>query len=336
MNVVDLVPLCAVILAFGVFMYVLMDGFNLGVGILSSYAQDGHGRDVMMRSIVPVWDGNEVWLVLGGTVLFAVFLVVFAILTPALYFPILLMLLGLLFRGVAFEFRSVPRVRTSAWDLAFPLGSLIATFAQGVVLGCFIEGFPVLNRQFIGGSLDWIRPFSLFTGLCLIVGYGLLGATWLVLKTDHFLPDWARREARHFLLGVLALCAVVCVWTRLAVSPIAVRWRTWPAPFLLVPIPLLTVGFGYWMWRALERRRELAPFVAAMGIFVMCYLGLVISILPYVVPYQLSVLDAAASPKVQEFLLIGTLLLLPIIMTYTGWSYWVFRGKVNAHRASAS
>src|SRR5574341_1720606 len=325
----DLVPVWAVILALGVFLYVLTDGFDLGVGILFAGAPDDRARNLMIDSIAPVWDGNETWLILGGAGLLAVFPLAFAILMPALYLPILLMLLGLIFRGVAIEFRTVPGAIKSIWDGAFFVGSSVATFAQGVVLGNFIEGFPVVERHFAGGSWDWVRPFSLFTGVGLLFGYGLLGATWLILKTDGALQDWARARARQLLLGVVVLFSIAFAWTPLAVPRIAVRWLTWPHSLMLLPLPVVGLFCAYGVWWGLARRRELLPFVGAMGIFVTCYLGLGASILPYIVPYHLGLWDAAASHKTQGFLLVGTLFLLPIILMYTGWSYWIFRGKVR-------
>ena len=326
----DLVPVWAAILAFGMFLYVLTDGFDLGVGILSGRAPDERARNLMINSIAPVWDGNETWLILGGAGLLAVFPLAFAILMPALYFPILLMLLGLIFRGVAIEFRSVPGALKYIWNGAFFVGSSVAAFAQGVVLGNFIEGFPVVERHFAGGSFDWVRPFPLFTGVSLLFGYGLLGATWLILKTDGVLQGWARARARQLLIGVLILCGIAFAWTPLAVPQIAARWIVWRYHLLLLSLPVLGLLCAYAVWWGLAQRREVMPFVGAMGIFVTCYLGLGVSILPYIVPYKLGLWDAAASHKTQGFLLIGTLFILPIVLIYSGWSYWVFRGKVRA------
>jgi cytochrome bd ubiquinol oxidase subunit II len=324
----DLVPLWAAILAFGVFMYVLMDGFDLGVGMLFAFAPNDQARDLMMNSVAPIWDGNETWLVLGGVALLSAFPLAFAIIMPALYFPILLMLMGLIFRGVAFEFRAVSG-RHPFWGNAFFYGSLLATFAQGVVLGAYVEGFKISGRHFAGTSFDWVAPFPLLTGVGLIFGYSLLGATWLVLKTEGDLQTWARRRSRYFLAGVLAFIVMVSIWTPLADARIAARWFSWPNIFFLAPVPLITLAIAYWLWRSLEER-ELAPFIAAMGLFLMCYLGLGISLWPEVVPHKISLWDAAAAPKSQAFLMIGTLFLVPIILMYTGWSYWVFRGKVKA------
>jgi len=325
----DLVPIWTVILAFAVFMYVLLDGFDLGVGILFPFAPDDRGRDLMMNSVAPIWDGNETWLVLGGLALFAAFPLAFAIILPAVYFPILAMLLGLIFRGVAFEFRHTARTSRKRWDQAFFWGSLVATFAQGCVLGKFVQGFAVEGRQYAGTSHDWVHPFVLAVGVGLVFGYVLLGATWLVMKTEGPLQAWARGKARVGLVGVLAFIAMVSLWTPFLDERIAARWFGWPNVALLAPVPIVTAVLAWWLWASLRRGGDVAPFLAAMGLFAMCYLGLGISLFPYVVPPSITLWDAAAAPQSQAFLLVGTLLLLPIILMYTGWSYWVFRGKVR-------
>ncbi len=326
----DLVPVWTVILALGVFMYVLLDGFDLGVGILFPFAPNDRGRDLMMASVAPIWDGNETWLVLGGIALFAAFPLAFAIIIPAVYFPILAMLLGLIFRGVAFEFRHNAQTSRKLWDRSFFWGSLVATFAQGCVLGKFVLGFAVEGRQYAGSSLDWVHPFVLAVGVGLVFGYVLLGATWLVMKTEGPLQKWARGKAQVGLVGVLAFIAMVSLWTPVLDARIAARWFAWPNIAFLAPVPVVTAALAWWLWRSLARGRDLAPFLAAMGLFAMCYLGLGISLFPYIVPPSITLWDAAAAPQSQAFLLVGTLLLLPIILMYSGWSYWVFRGKVRA------
>src|SRR3954463_6252144 len=233
----DLVPLWAFILALSVFMYVLLDGFDLGVGILFSRAPDDAARHAMVSSVAPIWDGNETWLVMGSIGLFAAFPLAFAVLMPALYFPILFMLIGLLFRGVAFEFRGMPGARQRRWERGFHWGSVVATFSQGVVLGNFVQGLPVVERHFAGGSFYWLRPFPLLVGLGLIFGYGLLGACWLILKTEGELQQWARREARLLLFGVLAFIGMVSVWTPFMERSIFERWFSWPNLMLLAPVP---------------------------------------------------------------------------------------------------
>ncbi len=325
----DLVPLWAAILAFGVLMYVLLDGFDLGVGMLFPFAPDDASRDLMMNSVAPVWDFNETWLELGGVGLLAAFPLAFAIVVPAVYFPILFMLIGLVFRAVAFEFRHLARSRHH-WDRAFFGGSLVATLSQGIVLGTFVQGIPVAGRDYAGGSLGWLTPFALLTGAGLIVGYGLLGACWLVMKTEGELQAWARRAARRLTWGLAAFVALVSVWTPLLQPQIRERWFGGEQPLWLWPVPLLTLALFVVLRRSLARGAERAPFVATLAIFALSYLGLGISIFPMVVPYSFDLWQAAAAPKSQAFLMIGTLFLLPVILGNTAWSYWVFRGKVKA------
>ena len=325
----DLVPLWTLILAFAVFMYVLLDGFDLGVGILFPLAPHHEDRDLMMGSVAPVWDFNETWLILGGGGLLAAFPLAFAIVIPAVYFPILFMLLGLIFRGVAFEFRHLS-TRKHYWDRSFFAGSLLATFAQGLVLGTYVQGIPVEGRAFSGGSLVWLTPFAILTGAGLIAGYGLLGACWLVFKTEGDLQEWSRRKALQFTVGVAAFVGMVSIWTPLMQPQIRARWFGGDHPFWLWPVPLVTLALFAILWRALKRRQDLVPFLAALGIFAMAYLGLAISIFPMVVPYEVSLWQAAAAPRSQAFLLIGTLFLLPFVLAYTVFSYYVFRGKVKA------
>ena len=310
-------------------MYVLLDGFDLGVGILFPFAPDDAARTTMMSSVAPVWDGNETWLVMGGIGIFTAFPVAFAVIFPALYFPVLAMLLGLVFRGVAFEFRPTARTTRRYWDHAFFWGSLIATYAQGCVLGKFVLGFEVSGRLFAGSAFDWVHPFVLAVGVGLVFGYVLLGATWLIMKTEGALRAWARRVARIALAGVLAFIVMVSVWTPLLHERIAERWFSWPNIVWFSPVPFVTALLVLWLLRALARGRDFAPFIGALGLFAMCYLGLAVSLFPYIVPHTLTLWDAAGAPQAQAFLLIGTLFLIPVIFTYTAWSYWVFRGKVR-------
>jgi len=325
----DLVPIWTVILALSVFMYVLLDGFDLGVGILFPLAPDDQARDTMMASIAPIWDGNETWLVLGGIGMLVAFPLAFAIIFPALYFPVLAMLLGLIFRGVAFEFRASARTSRKRWEAAFFWGSLVATFAQGCVLGKFVLGFDVRDRHYVGSTWDWLHPFVLMVGAGLVFGYVLLGATWLIMKTEGDLQQWARKKARLASFGVLAFIVLVSVWTPFLHEYIALRWLSWPNMLFFSPVPLITAALALWLWRALQRGAEVVPFLAAIGLFALCYLGLAISLFPYVVPHALTLWEAATAPEGQAFLLIGTMFLIPVILTYTGWSYWVFRGKVR-------
>jgi cytochrome d ubiquinol oxidase subunit II len=327
--VLDLVPLWTGLLGLAVFYYVVFDGFDLGVGILYGLVPDEGRRTIVMNSIAPIWDGNETWLVFGGIGLMAAFPLAFAIIIPAVYFPIVIMLLALVFRGVAFEFRfKHPRLKRF-WDRAFNGGSLVATFAQGVVLGTFIQGFKIDGRHFAGTSFDWLTPFALLTGLALIFGYSLLGAAWLVLKTEGELQAWARQAGRICLIAVLAAILAVSIWTPAVNPDIARRWFSWPNIGLLSPVPVITALIAVGEWFALSRRYELMPFVGAVGLFLMSFIGIAISLWPMIVPYRYTLWQAASSESTQAFLLIGTLFMLPIILMYTAWSYWVFRGKVR-------
>jgi cytochrome d ubiquinol oxidase subunit II len=328
-GLLDLVPIWTAIIAIGVFLYVLLDGFDLGVGMLYGFAPEVD-RATIMNSIAPVWDGNETWLILGGVALLAVFPLAFAIIIPAVYFPILLMLLALVFRGVAFEFRFRQPWISRFWSQGFCVGSGLAAFAQGAVLGSIIQGFSVQNRVFVGTSWDWLTPFSVITGLALMLGYGLLGAGWLVIKTEGALQAWARRMGRLCLIGVLVAILVVSVWTPLADASVAHRWFAMPNIIVLAPIPLLTAVLAYAAWRALGGwGGDAAPFLTAMGLFLLSYLGIAISLWPMIVPHHYTLWQAASSEGTQAFLLVGTLILLPVILMYTGWSYWVFRGKMR-------
>jgi cytochrome d ubiquinol oxidase subunit II len=326
----DLVPLWTALLALAVFYYVVFDGFDLGVGILYGLVPDEADRAVVMNSVAPVWDGNETWLVFGGLGLLTAFPLAFAIIIPAVYFPILIMLLALVFRGVAFEFRFRRETVRRFWDGAFCGGSAVATFAQGVVLGTFIHGFEVHGRNFAGTSLDWLSPFALFTGLALLFGYALLGAAWLVLKTEGPLQDWARRAGRVCLVAVMIAILAVSIWTPLENAHIWQRWFSWPNIGLLAPVPILTAAIAVAEWFFFRSRHELAPFLGAIALFLLSFVGIAISLWPMIVPFHYSLWEAASSPRTQAFLLIGTLFLLPIILMYTAWSYWVFRGKVRA------
>lgn len=329
-TVLDFVPIWTLILGLAVFFYVLLDGFDLGVGILYGFAPDTASRNTIMNSIAPIWDGNETWLVLGGLGLLAAFPVAFAVIIPAVYFPILVMLLALVFRGVAFEFRFRDVEHKTFWDRAFNYGSAVATFAQGVVLGSFIQGYEVTGRVFSGGSFAFLTPFSLMTGVALLFGYGLLGAGWLILKTEGRIQADARRHGRICLWGVLAAIAVVSIWTPLASQAIAARWFSWPNILILAPVPIATAAAALGTWRALGSGAEVGPFAGAIVLFILSFAGIAISLYPMIVPYHFTLWEAASSDRTQAFLLVGTLVLLPVILMYSGWSYWVFRGKVRA------
>jgi len=330
MNALNFVPVWTLILGAGIFFYVLLDGFDLGVGMLYNFMPDTRSRNLVMNAIAPVWDGNETWLVLGGVALLAAFPLAFAILIPALYFPILVMLLALVFRGVAFEFRFRDVEHKTFWDHGFFYGSLIATMAQGMMLGAFIQGFKVEGRVFAGGPLDFLTPFSVLTGIALVFGYGLLGAGWLVLKTEDDIQARARRYGRVCLAGVVISIVVVSLWTPLANDAVFSRWFSWPNILMLSPVPVATALVAWATWRALGGAPQSGGFIGAVGLFALSYIGITISLFPMIVPHHYTLMQAASPPGTQAFLLVGTLFLLPVILFYSGWSYWVFRGKVRA------
>ena len=324
----DLTIIWAAIILFAVFAYVVMDGFDLGIGILFPAFPVGRERDQAMNSIAPVWDGNETWLVLGGGGLLAAFPLAYGVVMTALYPPIIAMVLALVFRGVAFEARWRDPSHRPWWDLAFTVGSFVAAFSQGIALGALLQGIEVSNRAYAGGWLDWLTPFSLLTGASVVVGYAVLGASWLIWKTDGITQDHAFRLAGRF--GLLLLIGIIAV--SLATLGLEFdyhqRWLTFPAVLVTAQVPLLTAIIAYAFFRSLRRRREGWPFLLALALFLLTFIGLAISVFPYVVPRALTIWDAAAPEKSQSFMLVGAAILVPIILAYTGWSYWVFRGKV--------
>lgn len=321
----------ALLIGTAVALYVVLDGFDLGLGILFPFFKQERERDQMMNSVAPFWDGNETWLVLGGGGLWVAFPKAYAVIMPALYLPVIAMLLALIFRGVAFEFRWVAKPRHRKWDIAFAGGSLVAAFSQGVVLGGLLQGIVVENNQFAGGSFDWATPFALMTGVAVVVGYALIGAGWLVMKTDGPVQARARRLGRPLVLLLAAFIAAVSVWTPLAFPRIAERWFDWPGIVVLAPLPIATALLLFIAWRSFaHEHRHALPFLCAVGAFLLAYAGLVISNVPYLVPPTIDIWRAAAAPSSQMFLLLGTLVLLPLILGYTAFLYWVFRGKVRA------
>jgi cytochrome d ubiquinol oxidase subunit II len=326
---IDLTILWALIIAFAIAAYVVMDGFDLGIGILFPAFKVGAERNMAMNSIAPVWDGNETWLVLGGGGLLAAFPLAYAIILPALYAPLVAMLLGLVFRGVAFEFRWRDQAHRARWDAAFFLGSLVATFAQGVTLGALLQGIHIEGRAYAGGWWDWLTPFSVLTGISLVAGYALLGAGWLISKTHGPLQAQARRFARPLTIVLLVAIAAVSAYTPFLESRYYKAWFGWPGVLAAAQMPLLVALVGFLLWRSFGRNRDYLPFFLTLGLFGLSMAGLAISIWPDVIPGRISIWEAAAPRSSQLFMLAGASLMVPIILAYTGWAYWVFRGKVD-------
>jgi cytochrome bd ubiquinol oxidase subunit II len=328
---IDLATIWAFIIAFAVFAYVVMDGFDLGLGILFPLFPDKGDRDVVMNSVAPVWDGNETWLVLGGGGMMAAFPLAYAVLMPALYTPMIAMLVGLVFRGVAFEFRwrATPGLR-NRWDLAFAGGSWLAALAQGIALGAILQGVHVEGRHYAGGWWDWLTPFSVLTGLALANGYALLGATWLILKTEGALRDKAYRLSGWLVSAMLGAIGAVSIATPFLHIQYAQRWFAWPNIILTAPVPIAVAAVAVVLLRSLANKNDHPPFFLSLALFALAYAGLGISIYPYIVPQSITISQAAAPESSLLFMLVGVALLIPLILAYTGWAYWVFRGKVRA------
>ncbi|MFU8815786.1 MAG: cytochrome d ubiquinol oxidase subunit II [Pseudomonadales bacterium] len=326
---IDLALVWAMLIAFAVLAYVALDGFDLGIGILFPFLGDEHQQTVAMNTVAPVWDGNETWLVLGGGGLLAVFPLAYAIILPALYAPMIAMLLALVLRGVAFEFRGRTKRGRFLWDASFFGGSLVAGLSQGIILGALLQGIPVADRGYAGGWWDWFTPFSLVTGIALVTGYAMLGSTWLVLKTEGDLQRRARAFAQPAALATFVLIGVFSLWTPLLQLEYMERWFTMPELVFVLPVPVLVVVCTVLLLRSLREQRELAPFLYAEGLFLLSYIGLGISFYPYMVPPYITIWDAAAPDSSLLFLLVGAMILLPIIIGYTAYAYWIFRGKVD-------
>jgi cytochrome d ubiquinol oxidase subunit II len=318
----------AAIIGSAVALYVILDGFDLGIGMLFPFAEDDAERNQMMASIAPFWDGNETWLVMGGVGLLVAFPLAYAIVMPALYLPVIVMLLALVFRGIAFEFREIGHNK-ALWNAAFAGGSTLAGFCQGLILGGMIQGIKVENNAYAGGTFDWLTPFALLCGFGILSGYALLGATWLTMKTSGPVAERARAHAVWLLYAVLIFMAAVSLWTPIEFPQIRERWFSLPNILYLWPVPLLTALAAFIAWNALHRGRDTIPFVATIILFLLGFIGLVISSFPYLVPPSLTIWQTAAAPGSQIFMLIGTLVLLPLILAYTAYVYWLFRGKTG-------
>jgi cytochrome d ubiquinol oxidase subunit II len=327
---IDLPLLWAIIIGFGLMMYVIMDGFDLGIGILFPFVHDRIDRDTMVNSVAPVWDGNETWLVLGGAALLAAFPLAYAAILSALYLPLILMLVGLIWRGVAFEFRfKADEAHKPFWDKAFSWGSYIATFSQGVALGAFINGFDVKDGAYAGGLFDWLTPFSLFTGAALLISYALLGSTWLIMKTEGELQQRMRQVARPIAIAVLLTIGIISLWTPLSHAGIASRWFSFPNLLVFAPVPILVVVATGLLLKTLGQSSA-APFLLSLLLLFLGYTGLLISLWPNIVPPNISIWQAAGPPQSLGFALVGALFIIPFILAYTSWAYYVFRGKVKS------
>ena len=319
----------AAIIGFAVAMYVVLDGFVLGLGTLFPLFPDEADRDQMMNTVAPFWDANQTWLVLGGGALWIAFPVAFAVMMPAVLVPVIVMLLALIFRGVAFEYRWVAKPNHRVWDLAFAGGSIVATLSQGFVLGGYLQGIAIRDRQFAGYALDWLTPFSLLCGIGLLAGYALLGATWLAMKTHGPVEQRARRLAQWLLLATVAFVGIVSIWTPLAVPHVARRWFAMPDLLYLSPVPLATAAVMLGCWFGLAKQKRVQPFVCTVLLFLLAYAGLVVSNVPYIVPPSLTIYEAAAHRNAQVFALVGVSILMPVILAYTVFNYWVFRGRIG-------
>ena len=318
------------IIAMAVFLYVLLDGFDLGIGILFLTRKHEHDRDLMMNTVAPVWDGNETWLVIGGAGLMGTFPLAYSVIMPALYMPLIVMLVALVFRGVTFEFRFKAESSKRIWDYAFFVSSTVATFAQGVNLGAFIQGFPVEAHTFAGDAFDWLTPFALIVGLSLLPGYALLGSTWLVMKTEGAVHDHMRKISGGLLAAVIVGMGVVSLWVVIFFPDIRARWFTLPNFYYLMPVPLITAAAAFTLWRALRKGNDTLPFVMAMTLFGLGYLGLGVSRFPNIIAPDITIWDAASDVSAQGFMLVGAAIVLPVVLGYTFFVYRVFRGKMQA------
>lgn len=338
MGLFELPMIWAGLLGLAVLLYILLDGFDLGVGILFPFAATDQDRDIMMNSVAPIWDGNETWLILGGGGLFAAFPKAYAALMPAVYMPIGFMLTALIFRGVAFEFRfKATGAARRVWDQAFHWGSVMATFAQGLVLGSIVQGVSLEDGRFVGGMFDWLTPFAFVVGCAMVWGYTLLGATWLVIKTEGELLLWSRNVATIAAAVVLLMMMVVSFWVPALDAAVADRWGirypdiNWDRLLPLTPVPILVVVAFWKLLQGLRQGKTYAPYLWACALFVLGFVGLLIGIYPYIVPYGLTIQEAAAAPNAQRLLLVGAAIMLPVIIGHTAYVYWVFRGKVSAN-----
>ena len=322
------------VIGFAVLMYVLLDGFVLGLGILTLFADDEAQRDLMMNTAAPIWDGNETWLVMGGAGLMAAFPKAYAVVLSSLYLPVLFMLIALIFRGVAFEFRFKASRSRWVWGFAFAFGSIVCAFMQGLILGALVEGMPLTGGKYVQSTaFAWFSPFSMLTGVAVVFGYALLGASWLIMKTDGRVQEIAAHLARLLMVAVIAFMGLVSAWLPFLDSGVMARWFSWPQLLYLSPIPILTALNAAALWWAVASGREVAPFVLSLCFFLLGFIGLVVGMWPHIVPPSMTLWDAASPVQSQGFVLVGALIMLPAVLAYTAWSYHVFRGKVTAETA---
>lgn len=321
----------AVLLGFIILMYVILDGFDLGIGILFPFTSNEKDRDTMMNSVAPVWDGNETWLVFGGAMLYGAFPKVYGLLLPILYMPIMLMLIALIFRGVSFEFRFKANRSKPIWNWTFAISSVAATFFQGIILGAFVQGFSINPTSMTINNFNWLTPFSLCTGIALVCGYALLGATWMVIKSTGELQRTMIHHARGLLVLVSLFLIFVSIWTPLHSDEIFYRWYSVPNVFLLSPLPLFAAVAIYQVWKNLNGPSEYKPFVYSILVFLCAYIGIAISVYPYLIPHQVTLWEAAAPDSTLKFILVGVVIMLPILLAYTLYAYHLFRGKSLGH-----
>ncbi|MGA8884847.1 MAG: cytochrome d ubiquinol oxidase subunit II [Acinetobacter sp.] len=326
---IDLSLIWIVIIAIGVLIYVVLDGFDLGIGILFPFIKGKDERDVMMNTVAPVWDGNETWMVLGGASLYAAFPLVYSTVLSALYMPIMLMVIALIFRGVAFEFRFKANKSRHWWDKAFIGGSILASFFQGMILGAYIQGIKTVNGIYAGGGLDWLSPFTVFVGIGVVALYAALGCSWLIFKTDQALQNRMYQLMPKMIIALFIIFGCVSIYTPMAHPEIAARWFSQPQLMYFSPVPILVLLFTFLALRACSQRKELSPFIYTLALVFLAYTGFIISLWPYVIPPSVTIWQAAAPQSSQLFALIGALILIPVILIYTGLSYWVFRDKVR-------
>ncbi len=332
-DVLDLPLIWGGLIAFSVFVYILLDGFVLGCGILFPFAGSEERRDLIMNSVAPFWDGNETWLVLGGGGLFAAFPVAYGVIMSGLYLPVIFMLFGLIMRGVAFEFRFKSSKHRYVWNFFFAFGANAAAFFQGMMLGTLIQGMEASNRLYTGGPFDWVSPFSIVCGFALIIGYALLGSTWLIIKTEHKLQVWARKVTNWMLSALVAAMAVVTVSMYFSDIDALEGWFSFPGLFYLAPMPIIVLLLFFLLRKDLNTEREYRPFLLTVGLFLMGYIGVCLAVFPYIIPYQMTIYEAAAADTTLSFLLIGAGVMIPIILSYTAFGYYTFKGKTSSENS---